>query len=137
MPDILKVNTAQWVLSAWTKDLQTPIDRLVATLKARGTGLPSATVRFSPPITLSSIPAPAEIVLSEQPLSEINLPTPVFFENRVYDFEFQFPAGYHQTSEPKIIHWLNSVQADHRHHLRPPLRPVRGADRHSGRSHRG
>ena len=71
--------------------------------------MPPAIVRFSPPLRLAAVPAPTVNVPPEQPLSELILPTPVFFENRIYDFEFQFLPNDPQTSEPKIIHWLNSI----------------------------
>ena len=110
MPDILRIDTAHWTLSVWTKDVQTPHDRLKTTLQARGRELPPAPVRFSPPLTVTAVQTAADIILPEQPVTDLVFPAPVFFENRVYDFEFQFPPDSAQTSEPKIIHWLKSIE---------------------------
>ncbi|ABQ28260.1 restriction endonuclease-like protein [Geotalea uraniireducens] len=110
MPDVLRIDTGYWVLSVWTKDIQTPHDRLKSTLKVRGRDLPSVPVRFSPPLTVSAVQPVAGIILSEQPVTELIFPSPVFFENRAYDFEFQFSPDSARTSEPKIIHWLKSVE---------------------------
>jgi len=109
MPDVLRIDTIYWVLSVWTKDVQTPRNRLKNTLLARGRELPSCPVRFSPSVTLSAVPIPADIVLPLLPVSELVFPLPVFFENRVYDFEFQFSSGTSKKPEPEIIHWLSSV----------------------------
>jgi len=110
MPDVLRVDTAHWELSVWTKDVQTPLDRLSVTLHDRGRELPSAPVRFSPPLTLSAVQTISDIVLPVQPVNELILPIPVFFENRIYDFEFQFSSDSARISEPKVIHWLNSIE---------------------------
>jgi hypothetical protein len=109
MPDVLRIDTADWVLSVWTKDVQTPLERLKTTLQARGRELPFAPVRFSPPLTISAVQATTAIIPPAQPVIEFVFPTPVFFENRNYDFEFQFPTGSPQTYEPNIIHWLKSI----------------------------
>lgn len=110
MPDVLRIDTAYWVLSVWTKDVQTPHDRLKSTLQARGRDLPSAPVRFSPPLTVSAVQPDEDIILPEQPVTELIFPKPAFFENRAYDFEFQFSPAVACKSEPKIIHWLKSVE---------------------------
>jgi len=110
MPDVLRVDTAHWELSVWTKDFQTPLDRLAATLQPRGRELPPASVRFAPPLAVSAVQTVSNIVLPEQPVKELILPVPVFFENRVYDFEFQFPRDSARTLEPRVIHWLNSIE---------------------------
>lgn len=110
MPDVLRIETAHWVLSVWTKDVQAPLDRLISTLQSRGRSLPPAPLRFSPPLTVSAVQSLAEIILPEQPATGFILPTPVFFENRLYDFEFQFLPEIARRGEPKIIHWLKSVE---------------------------
>lgn len=110
MPDILRIHTVHWALSVWTKDVQTPQNRLKNTLHARGRELPSALVRFSPPVTLVAVPTTADHVLPVSPVSELVYPFPVFFENRIYDFEFQFPPCTYRKAEPEIIHWLKSIE---------------------------
>jgi len=110
MPDVLRLDTAHWVLSVWTKDIQTPHDRLKTTLQARGRDLPPAPLRFSPPLTVAAVQPAADIILPAQPVTELIFPKPAFFENRAYDFEFQFDPDSARTFEPKIVHWLKSVE---------------------------
>lgn len=110
MPDVLRIKATHWVLSVWTKDVQTPLDRLKTTLQARGRELTPAPVRFSPPLTVSDMQPLVETVLPVQAVTELIFPTPVFFENRAYDFEFQFPTDSARTLEPAIIHWLKSIE---------------------------
>jgi hypothetical protein len=104
MPEVLRIDSDAWKLSVWTKDDGAPRHRLANTLAARGKTLPDTSVRLSPPV---AIKAPE----SKEPHTnaELVLPAPVFFENRLYEFDFQFPEG-EATRNPKIIHWRSDVQ---------------------------
>ena len=104
MPEFPRIETDVWSLSVWTKDAVKPRQRLAVTLAARGKELPAATVRFSPPATVTV----AESGGQEQ-TAELVLPEPYFFENRLYEFDFQF-AGSISALNPKIIHWRTNVQ---------------------------
>lgn len=104
MPEVLRIENDVWILSVWTKDAETPRKRLAATLDARGRQMPVATVRLSPPVTITS---PESAV--PQPTAELLLPKPVFFENRLYEFDFQFPAGT-ASLKSEIVHWRSNVQ---------------------------
>lgn len=118
MPDILRLETALWSLNVWTRDVETPQARLRATLAAREKYLPETTIRFSPPLPISAIIAPP-LPAPEEALPELILPAPLFFENRLYEFEFIFPEA--DRLKPKIIHWRNDVQEAF-HHTRQSLR---------------
>lgn len=104
MPEVLRIENDVWMLSVWTKDAETPRRRLADTLVARGRQMPAAAVRMSPPVTITT-PECA----GQQPSAELVLPEPVFFENRLYEFDFQFPAGA-AALKPEIIHWRTNVQ---------------------------
>jgi hypothetical protein len=104
MPEVLRIENDVWTLSVWTKDAETPRIRLAATLEARGRQMPTAAVRLSPPVTITT----PEYV-GQQPTAELILPNPVFFENRLYEFDFQFPVGT-AALKPEIIHWRTNVQ---------------------------
>lgn len=104
MPEVLRIENDVWTLSVWTKDDETPRARLTDTLAARGKQMSAAVVRLSPPVTITT-PEYAE----QQPSAELILPKPVFFENRLYEFDFQFSAGT-ASLNPEIIHWRTNVQ---------------------------
>lgn len=110
MPDVLRIETPHWVLSVWTKELAPPLERLKSTLEARGRTLPSVPLRFSPALSVLAVRTSDDILHPDQPATEVILSTPVFFENRLYDFEFQFPPENGRISDVKIIHWLKAVE---------------------------
>jgi hypothetical protein len=104
MPEVLRIENDIWTLSVWTKDAETPRRRLAATLDARRRQMPSAAVRLSPPVMITDSGC-----TGQQPTAELILPQPVFFENRLYEFDFLFPAGT-AALKPEIIHWRTNVQ---------------------------
>jgi hypothetical protein len=104
MPEVLLIDSEAWKLSVWTKDADMPRHRLANTLVARGRTLPDSTLRLSPPVAIKT-PESQDYLHT----AELVLPTPVFFENRLYEFDFQFPDG-ELTQNPKIIHWRSDVQ---------------------------
>ncbi|HXE96163.1 MAG TPA: restriction endonuclease-like protein [Dongiaceae bacterium] len=104
MPEVLRIENNVWTLSVWTKDAETPRKRLAATLDARERQMPVAAVRLSPPVPITT-----SEYAGQKPSAELVLPKPVFFENRLYEFDFQFPAGT-AALKPEIIHWRTNVQ---------------------------
>ena len=104
MPEVVRIENDIWKLSVWTKDAEKPRKRLAATLEARGLDMPAAVVRMSPP---AFIPFPASDYLAKT--LEHTLPDPVFFENRLYEFDFQF-TGDISALAPKIVHWRSDVR---------------------------
>ncbi|NJC88152.1 MAG: DUF2357 domain-containing protein [Desulfuromonas sp.] len=107
MPDILRLKTALWSLNVWTRDVEKPQARLSATLAARGKDLPETFLRFSPPLQITDIHVP-QLEALVKPEPEQKLPIPLFFENRLYEFEFIFPEA--DRLKPEIVHWRNDVQ---------------------------
>lgn len=107
MPEVLRIDAADWSLSVWTQNISIPLDRLAATLKSRGKSLPRGTVRFSPPLHVLAV-SPLPLDSLDEKLTEISLPVPVFFENRLYEFDFQFSGGAGE--RPEIIHWRTDVE---------------------------
>jgi hypothetical protein len=104
MPEVLRIDSEAWNLSVWTKDDSAPRHRLTNTLVARGRTLPDSTVRLSPPVAIKT-PESEE----SHHTSELVLPAPVFFENRLYEFDFQFSGGK-AIRDARIIHWRSDVQ---------------------------
>jgi uncharacterized protein len=107
MPEVLTVATPVWTLSVWTKEIDRPRQTLQKTLAARNAVVPSTELRFSPPVVIYHDTAACDADLF--PLPHLSVVPSVFFENRTYDFEFVFP-GAEQSPEPRIVHWLKSVE---------------------------
>jgi len=107
VPEVIRIHTADWNLSVWTKNICVPAERLASTLKARGKGLPAGAVRLFPALKVSGV-SPEPIHSSDEKISELSIPAPVFFENRFYEFEFQF-SGSSSATCPEIIHWRTDV----------------------------
>lgn len=101
------MQTPDWNLSVWTKNVITPKERLASTLAARGKVLSSGAVRLSPPLDLTAV-YPAPLGSIDGKITEFSIPEPVFFENRLYEFDFQFP-GAGAAAQPSIIHWRTDV----------------------------
>ena len=108
MPELLRLETADWSLTVWSRDISKPLAVLERTLAARGKELPQTCLRFNPPLQASfgnppaGLPPPAAGCLA--------LPGPVFFENRQYEFDFVFADGSEPAPEPAVRHRLRSVE---------------------------
>lgn len=76
MPDLLTIEAGDWTLNVWSKDISGSQKRLEQTLASRGVGLNIEGIRFHPPIA-----GIGGVQVLEEPL---------FFENKVYEFEFTF-----------------------------------------------
>lgn len=101
MPDLLTLNGPQWALTIWSRDIEPARQQLKNTLLSRGVALPSQEVR----LTTQNQPWTAQF--SGIPLGVHTLKEPVFFENRIYEFEFKFLDG---VVNQKVRHRLNAVQ---------------------------
>lgn len=121
MPDVLTLKTPHFVLSVWTKDVETPQTLLARTHAARGASVPASALRFNPPLTVESIAPPMPVPLAVNPVPELTLPVPLFFENRQYEFEFLFDNAISTTGTPAIVHRLRGIE-DGFHYKRGSLR---------------
>ncbi|PKN19298.1 MAG: hypothetical protein CVU71_07250 [Deltaproteobacteria bacterium HGW-Deltaproteobacteria-6] len=108
MPEVLKIETDVWDLSVWTKDIKKPCILLAKTMRSRGKQLPCSAVYFCPPLKIKDI-APGPIVAIPEPATGFTIPAPVFFENRLYEFDFRI-KGDVAALAPKVEHWRNDVQ---------------------------
>ncbi|WP_293937703.1 DUF2357 domain-containing protein [Iodobacter sp.] len=100
MPDLLRLETSDWSLNVWSRDIAPSQKQLSATLAARqASALPMA-IRLRPSKFKSCTPLPC---IAEH---ELLLREPIFFENRSYEFEFTFSQAM-DTAE--IRHRLTSV----------------------------
>ena len=120
MPDILTLKTADFELSVWSKDLAKPQDLLAKTHADRGIDLSPSILRFSPALKVFEL-MPSDEALTEQALTELSLPEPLFFENKHYECEFLFDDRVSQIPKPKLVHRLSSIE-DSFHYKRRTLR---------------
>ena len=104
MPEILTLQGEYWSLGVWTRDIESPRRTLRRALEKRGKSLPETVIRFSP----ESVDLRCEFPEGIKPGS-IHLPDPLFFENRLYEFDFQFADSVDSSPEPQVLHRLVSI----------------------------
>ena len=121
MPDVLTLKTPHFVLSVWAKDIEVPQALLARTHAARGTSIPATALRLSPALKVECAVPSISVPFSENPVAELYLSMPLFFENKQYEFEFLFDDGLSATSMPSIIHRLKSIEEGF-HYKRGSLR---------------
>ncbi|NOT84012.1 MAG: DUF2357 domain-containing protein [Methylococcaceae bacterium] len=98
MPELLRLETPDWNLVVWSKDVSQAQTLLAHTLNARSKALPLTRMRFDPILHLTDW---------DSRETEWNLREPVFFENKLYEFDFQFLRN---SAEPSIKHRLKSIE---------------------------
>lgn len=101
MPEIFRVQGEFWTLVVWTRDNVLPLKTLAETLRKRGQELPETTIFFSP---LCQCAFSLPIFSPEEKLDTKKLPRPLFFENKLYEFEFTFQSVVDSVPEPEILH---------------------------------
>ena len=99
MPELLCLETPDWRLYVWSKDISASQQMLSHTLSFRQKKLPSTLFRFKPILHLTDL----DVRVTEYQASD----TPLFFENKLYEFDFQFirPA-----ENKRVRHRLKSVE---------------------------
>ncbi len=111
MPDIFNLDCERWELVLWTRNNSTPRDLLSAVLAERGQKLPSEKVCLSFQFTGEESSVFEEQVLDVIKNScELNIPAPLCYENRDYEFEFKFKNGFIPDKDNPIIHRLNEIE---------------------------
>jgi hypothetical protein len=121
VPDVLTLKTPHFDLSVWTKEIGSAQALLVRTHAARNAALPANPLRFNPALPIDEVVLPADVALPVQPVTELVLPVPMFFENKQYEFEFLFRDMANQTGVPSVVHRLNSIEEGF-HYKRGSLR---------------
>lgn len=99
MPELLALESADWRLVVWSKDIAPAQEKLTRTLQARKKPTPATRLRFAPSLYLSD--------LDRQESEYIPATEPLFFENKLYEFDFQF---HHDVEKPLIKHRLALVE---------------------------
>lgn len=101
MPELLNLETPDWKLIVWSKDVRQAQKLLSHTLKARNKEFPVTCLRFNPILHITDL---------DSRESEYSLPgAPVFFENKLYEFDFQFQVD-RLVTEPCIKHRLSNIE---------------------------
>lgn len=102
MPEILTLDTYDWTLVVWVKNTQRIANRLRQTLAVRGKKVPATVLHFRPDLYVTD----EEQLFREYRVSD----TPLFFENTLYEFDFQFRPGRYESGSPAIKHRLQQVE---------------------------
>jgi len=110
VPDVLTLQTPHFILTVWTKEVAKPQALLQKTLAARGAPLPKSGLRFSPALAVAGVAPQSTLPLDPQAVAELDLPEPLFFENKLYEFEFEFSSKVSPAELPAIIHRLRAVE---------------------------
>ena len=128
MPELLRVQTAEFEFSVWCSDISRRQQVHQTTLTKRHLSNQSinpnddhsedlfdraAVVRFSPPLEITrwlEIEQPSDLV-SDRPTPELALKAPLFFENTQYQFEWVFLAD---VRDAKLSHRSQTVNGGFR-----------------------
>lgn len=98
MPELLTIATEDWNLTVWSRDIVGARNRLEKTLSKRDTDISCEGLRFNPPVDNSKV-------------SGVDSSQPVFFENKVYEFDFSFGEAVDtQGNKPCVKHKLTLVE---------------------------
>lgn len=114
MPDVLTLTTPHFNLTVWSKEINKSQARLAKTLKARSPGLVAhQSLRFQPALNLTQcLPVDADLMLPTSSLQELNFSEVLFFENKLYEFDFQFAAEVEtriEAQQPSFLHRSSAV----------------------------
>lgn len=124
MQEILNIRHQDWELSVWAKDNAARQDSLKVMLASRGLQMPRYRLMFSGLSHAPEISVHGITVTGTEP-SGADLPEPVFFENKLYDFEFFFRGDQTFPENPLICHRLRAVEESFRYSQRS--RSLRGS----------
>ncbi len=108
MPDILKIHSNLFNVSIWTKDILYAQKRYSKTLASRNEAQNIAEIKFAPQLKQVDIFEGVLKVKSAIEVDKFFLSAPIFFENKSYEFDFDFSkSGF----MPKgVKHPLRSVE---------------------------
>ena len=124
MPDVLRLKSKDWELNVWVKDTTDRLRVLEKTLKARDRLLPTSALYLSPPLRVEGV-SPTLTTAFDMPVAQLNLPAPLFFENKQYEFEFTFGKEISLSQPPKTVHRLAAVEDSF--HFSEKTRSLRGS----------
>lgn len=101
MPELLKLETVDWTLIVWSKDISQSQKQLNHTLSTRHKQQPNTCLRFNPLLHIVDLDSlESQYTCSNEPL---------FFENKLYEFDFQFHAG-RLPEKPVVKHRLQAIE---------------------------
>lgn len=101
----LTIKTPNWELCVRSQNVNKKCETLKQTLNKRGKELPLGLINFSPAVqVVTQTDSPIQV------LTQLELATPLFFENTAYDFELIFTDDTEFAVEPKIVHRLLAIE---------------------------
>ncbi|MRI32704.1 hypothetical protein EOPP23_06850 [Endozoicomonas sp. OPT23] len=110
MPELLSLSTRHWNLSVWSRDISQPRRTQQRVLTARGKSVPVSVIKLDAG-HVSNLETLDGQCLTKSDKAQTTAETqPLFFENRLYEFDFQFNDVASLDSEPRIAHPLSSIE---------------------------
>jgi len=101
MPELLTLDTPDWKLVVWSKNISQSQKQLNRTLSTRHKKQPGTHLRFNPLLHIIDLDSrESQYTYSDEPL---------FFENKLYEFDFQFHAE-RSPINPAVKHRLRAVE---------------------------
>lgn len=109
MSDLIRLQTKDWELSIWCKDISQRQKTYSNTIGKRNGYYRFNDLRFTPALQLIEADRMGQPIVQEYsaPLSSLQLTTPIFFENLQYHFEWVFLNDF--VDEAAIQHRLDTV----------------------------
>ncbi len=110
MPELLSLSTRDWNLSVWSRDISQPRRTLDRVLAARGKTVSPSPLKMDVGrvFSIDTLDGPCLFESLNQKTTAESLP--LFFENRLYEFDFQFKNQNQLPVEPNIVHSLTSIE---------------------------
>ena len=99
------IKTPNWELCVRSQNVNKKCETLKQTLNKRGKQLPLSFIAFSPAVQVLT-----QTDLPNQVITKLDLESPLFFENTVYDFELIFADELEFAIEPHIVHRLLAIE---------------------------
>ena len=119
MIEVLNLDTLHWTMSVRTQDIHAAAAKLGTTLRRRQLAMPALMLRFTP---MQTVLQAAQVIMPNNALQDLNpsvqasgelpLMAPLFFENKVYAFEFEFKADVLSNGKPtpELVHRMQAIE---------------------------
>lgn len=134
MPDIISINTPQWKLTVWCKKISSRVQQYKSMLANRDLISPEkySVINSKQELLIDSLHSEIEDATLFQEINNkhtIYSVTPLFFENLVYDFEFEFKAnrGHRKEDIPFISNGLKLIDEAFRYKVNNEIGVLRGS----------
>ena len=134
MPDLISINTSEWKLTVWSKDISGRLKQHESLLAKRNTinDVKYSVIKYDYNLTVNSIKTDVQGSGFFQTIKNkqaIYSTIPMFFENLVYDFEFEFDVNteWNDNFTPFIASGLSVIDDSFRFKIHNNIGTLRGS----------